>query len=337
MGTERTEKTQESVLARLVTGETYPWARLIAALLLLAAPVALAVLDGVWEDFFSRGYWRIALLPSGVIVYILVVSRILGRGDVRVVEAFRPLVLLDQDAFDELVNEASRLGGMWEVLAFAVGGAFGLLLGRSWLPDRETLFLGAYLTVAAGLMFGLLGWVIYASVASTRLSTQLHRQPLTIDIFDIRPFEPIGRQSLAIALVFVGGIALSTVLGGGWGSLNAWQNWLVYALLTAVPFLVFFLNMRHTHRLLAAEKERELRAVQEKIVLASRTLMQRMVAGESTGTLGAEISALSAYESRLQATRTWPYNTSMLRTLFATIVLPGGAALARVLSDVLFR
>jgi hypothetical protein len=335
--TGRAEKTQESLLARLVTGETYPWARLIAALLLLAAPVVLAVLDGVWEDFISHGYWRIALLPTGIVVYILVVSSILGRGDVRVVEAFRPLVLLDQEAFDALVNEASRLGGMWELLAFGIGAAFGLLLGRSWLPDRESLFLGAYLTVAAGIMFGLLGWVIYASVASTRLSAQLHRQPLTIDIFDIGPFEPIGRQSLAIALVFVGGIALSTMLGGGWSSLYAWQNWVVYPLLTVVPFLVFFLNMRDTHRLLAAEKERELRAVQEKIVSASRTLMERMDAGESTGTLGAEISALAAYESRVQAARTWPYNTSMLRTLFATIVVPGGAALARILSDVWFQ
>jgi hypothetical protein len=337
VATESTEKAQGSLLARLVTGETCPWCRLVAALLLLVAPMVLAGLDGVWGDFFNQGYWRIAFLPAGIVVYILVVSRILGRGDIRVIEAFRPLVLLDQNAFDALVNEASRLGARWETLAFAVGGAFGLLLGRSWLPDRELVFLGVYLTVAAGLMFGLLGWVIYASVASTRLSAQLHRQPLAFDIFDIRPFEPIGRQSLGVALVFVGGIALSTVLGGGWGSLYAWQNWVVYPLLTAVPFLVFFLNMRDTHRLLAAEKKKELEVVQKKIVSASRTLMERMDAGESTGTLGTEINALVAYESRVQAARTWPYNTSMLRTLFVSVVVPGGAALASFLSDVVFR
>jgi hypothetical protein len=337
VGTERTEKAQESLMARLITGEMCPWSRLVAALLLLTAPLVFAVLDGVWDSFFTQGYWRIALLPTGIIVYILVASRVLARGDVRVVEAFRPLVLMEHDAFDKLVNEASQLGARWEILAFGVGGAFGLLVGRSWLPDRELLFLGAYLTVAAGLMFGLLGWVIYASLVSTRLSSRLHRQPLRIDIFDITPFEPIGRQSLAIALVFVGGIALSTVLGGGWGSLYVWQNWVVYPLLAVVPILVFFLNMRDTHRLLAAEKKAELEAVREKIVSASRALMERMAGEESTGTLGAEINALAAYEERVQAARTWPYDTSMLRTLFASVVVPGGAALASFLSDVLWR
>jgi hypothetical protein len=337
VGTERTERVQESLLARLITGEMCPWSRLVAALLLLAAPLVLARLDGVWDGFFIQGYWRISLLPTGVIVYILVASRILAGGDIRVVEALRPLVLMERDAFDALVNDASQLAARWEILAFGAGGAFGLLVGRSWLPDRELPFLAAYLTVAAGLMFGLLGWVIYASVVSTRLSSQLHRQPLRIDIFDITPFEPIGRQSLAIALVFVGGIALSTVLGGGWGSLYVWQNWVVYPLLAVVPILVFFLNMRDTHRLLAAEKKTELKAVQERIVLASRTLMERMAVGESTGTLGAEINALAAYEERVQAARTWPYDTSMLRTLFVSVVVPGGAALASFLSDVLWR
>jgi hypothetical protein len=337
VGAERTEKAQESLLARLITGELCPWSRLVVALLLLTAPLVLARLDGVWDGFLSQGYWRISLLPTGVIVYILVASRILARGDFRVVEAFRPLALMERDAFEALVNQASQLGGRWEILASGVGGAFGLLVGRSWLPDRELLFLATYLTVAAGLMFGLLGWVIYASVVSTRLSARLHRQPLRIDIFDITPFEPIGRQSLAIALVFVGGIALSTVLGGGWGGLYVWQNWVVYPLLAVVPILVFFLNMRDTHRLLAAEKKAELEAVREKIVSASRTLMERMAAEESTGTLGAEINALAVYEERVQAARTWPYDTSMLRTLFVSVVVPGGAALASFLSDVLLR
>jgi hypothetical protein len=55
------------------------------------------------------------------------------------------------------------------------------------------------------------------------------------------------------------------------------------------------------------------------------------------GTLGPEINALAACESRLRAARTWPYNTGMIPTLFVSIVVPGGAAAAGFISDQLFR
>ena len=48
----------------------------------------------------------------------------------------------------------------------------------------------------------------------------------------------------------------------------------------------------------------------------------------SAGTLGAEINALVAYETRLQAASTWPYDTAMLRTLFFSVIFPAVAALA---------
>ena len=65
-------------------------------------------------------------------------------------------------------------------------------------------------------MYGLLAWTIYATLASTRLTNALLSQPLQIDPFDLSPFEPIGRQSLLNALVFVGGISLSLILISSW-------------------------------------------------------------------------------------------------------------------------
>jgi len=333
MTTDAGERTAKSLLARLISSQSLPWATLGFSLLLILVPAVVAYLDGIR----SVGYWRMSLLPAAVITYILVVSPILTRGEARVVEAFRPLVLMDDDGFKRLVNQASRVSASAEALAFGVGAAFGLLAGQSWLSDPDALWLRVYLTVSAGLMFGLLGWVIYAAVAGTRLTRELHRQPLRFDIFDIKRFEPIGRQSLAIALVFVGGMALSIVLGGGLASFSVWQNWVVYPLLAVVPILVFFLNMRDTHRVLSQERRRELEAVQRRMLVACRSLMERLETGERTGTLGPEINALVAYGSRLRAARTWPYDTAMLRTLFLSVVVPGGAAAGRVLSELLLQ
>lgn len=337
MSVDPRERRAASPADRLMSDRRYRWLRVGVSLLLITAPIGAAFLDGVLHEFLSRGIWRIALLPPAVIIYILVLSTIMAGREEGVIEAFRPLVLMDDDSFSQLVDEASRLNPIGQGTAFGVGAAFGLALGQAWLSDGNFFWLRLYLSLSAGLMFGLLGWLIYSSVAGTRLTAELHRQPLRIDIFDTTPFEPIGRQSLVIALAFVGGIALSIVFGFTRGSIFAWQNWVIYVVLGIVPILVFFLNMRHTHRVLAAEKRRVLEAVKRNILVTSRSLMERIAANESTGTLAAEINALVAYEERVRAARTWPYNTGMLRTLFVSIIIPGGAALAQALSEILFR
>jgi len=336
MSPDTDKKATGSLMARLVSQRRPLWLTVAISLLLILMPFGAAYLDGVLEDYVSQGAWRVLLLPSVVIIYILVVTPIMTQKEAEVVEAFRPLLLIDDDDLDRLVDEASRLNPIGEVAALGLGGALGLWVSQSWVYGTDAFWLKLCLSLWGTFMFGLLGWVIYAAVSGTRLTAELHRQPLRFDIFDTKPFEPIGRQSLTIALVFVGGIVLSMLFLLGQGSFD-WQNLLFAGILLLVPVLVFFLNMRDTHRVLAAEKERELEAVQQRILQACRTLMERMGADESSGTLAAEINALVAYEARLLEARTWPYNTAMLRTLFFSAVIPGGAALARVASEVLFK
>jgi hypothetical protein len=337
MGAQGALESEGSLIGRIITRQVYPWLTLGVSLILVLAPPVAAYLDGLRWDFISLGYWRVALLPAAVVIYIFVVAGILTRGETRVMEAFRSMLLLDDSRFYALVREASRFSARGEVASLGIGAVLGMVIGQSWLSDVDLPLLRLCSTLGAGLMFALLGWAIYSAVASTRVMSELHRQPLRFDILDIKSFEPVGRQSLVIALSFVGGIALSIVLGGGVGSFTAWQNWVVYPLLTVVPILVFFLNMRDTHRVLSEEKTRQLEVVQARIVTSSRTLMRLVEAEQSGGTLGGEISALVAYEERLQTARTWPYNTTMLRTLFVSVIVPGGAALSGLLFDVLFR
>jgi hypothetical protein len=337
MSTETGEKPAASLFDKLISRQRHPLITAAIGLLLTLPSIGAAWLDGVVDDFFSQGHWRLLLLPPTVIVYILIVAPILTRVETSVIQAFRPLVLKDDDSFDRLVSEASRVNPLGEVIAFSVGAVLGLWIGQTWLSGEDVFWLKLSLPLCASLMFGLLGSAIYSTMASTGLTAELHRQPLRVDIFNTKPFAPIGRQSLSIALVFVAGIALSMVFGFDQESFFDWRNWLIIVFLALVPVLVFFLNMRDTHRVLAAEKKRELEAVQRNILLACRTLMQRMAANESTGTLAAEINALVAYEARLLAARTWPYDTAMLRTLFFSVIFPGGAALAQVVFETLFK
>ena len=77
---------------------------------------------------------------------------------------------------------------------------------------------------------------------------------------------------------------------------------------------------------------------------AQHSLLTRVITGQAhrwvpltIGLLLVLGPPLAAYEARVRAARTWPYNTAMLRTLFVSFVFPAGAAMAGFLSDVLFR
>jgi hypothetical protein len=329
MSTETGEKPSGSLYARLISRQRSPWITAGIGLLLILIPVGAAYLDGVLGELFSLWHWRPLFLEPVVTIYILIVAPILARKETDAIKALRPQVLLDDARFDRLVAEASQISPIGEGIAFGAGAVFGLWVGRVWISDIDLFWLTLYLPLSASLMFGLLGWTIYYAVAGTRLIAAIQRQPLRIDIFDTKPFEPVGRQSLAAALVFVGGIALGMLFGLGADGIFAWQNWVMFACLAVVPVLIFFLSMRDTHRVLTAEKKRELEAVQQRILASCRILMAHTDADESTSTLAAEINALVAYEARIQAAQTWPYNTTMLRTLFFSAILPGGAAIIR--------
>jgi hypothetical protein len=87
---------------------------------------------------------------------------------------------------------------------------------------------------------------------------------------------------------------------------------------------------------LADAKKRELQVVQRHIQQAGRALIQRREESQDIGNLAAEIQALIAYDQRLQMTRTWPYNTAMLRTLFFSVLIPVATVLVRYIIERLF-
>ena len=322
-----------SIFHRIIARPRPLWVGISVSLLLILAPFGVITLDGVWEPVLSGGNLRLLLLSPVVIIYILAVAQLMAKNDLNFLRAFRPLMLVDDENFDNLVRDASHINPVGEGLAMGIGALFGLGLGLSWLQGTITWGLRLYIPVSLILMHGLLGWTIYISIASTRLMTVLHQQPLQIDILDTKPFEPVGRYCLLTSLVFVGGITLGAIFGLDVRNILAWQTWVLYLPLLAVPVIMFFLNMRGTHRLLASEKNRQLQAVTQKIRLVSLGLQSKIAQEEPLGDTAIEFTALVTFETRLRAASTWPYNTGMLRTLFFTLLLP---LLVRALSALLF-
>ena len=313
------------------------WARLGVSLFLLLLPFAAAYLDGVLDEFIRQGQWRVFLLAPVIILYIWFITPVMSRGEAEVIRSIRPIVPLDDGEFAHLVDRRSSINPRYEWLAIGIGAVLGFFSAQGSGIDQgpSWLLYHWYLTII--LMYGLLAWVILAAFASSRLKAAFHRQPLQVDILDPTPLEAIGRQSLLLALVFIGGVTLSQILAFQPGNLSSLSFWLTYLLLVSAILLIFFLNMRPTHKVMFAAKRKELEPLQRQINISSRELVRRLERDQNPESLPAEINALIAHEQRLLAARTWPYNTTMLRTLFFSVFIPLGSVMARLLVAVLFN
>lgn len=313
-----------------------PWWATVALILLTYLPTLLATYQTGLTDFSANPVHRSILTAPTVIVYVLLIAPILSRMSAGVVRALWPTLSGDPTAMAESVARASRVPPSHEALAIAAGLAVGILIiGGGSLPGLGLLPL--VIVVTNYVMMGLLGWTGYYSIAGTRVVSAMLRQPLRVDPLDIKPFEPIGRQSLAFALAFVGGNTIGLLMSNFEpGALLDFRFWLLYLPLLLIPILVFFLNMRLTHRLLADAKERDLAEVRQQLHHSYRELLHREQDGRSAGDLPAVMAALGTFEKALTDARTWPYNTATIRTLTFSVFIPLGTVLIRPLLERVF-
>lgn len=312
------------------------WKTIMICVLLLSPPLIFGIMDGNLGQVFTRGQWRGLFLSPVIIIYIILVSPLIAKSGDLAIQALKPLIKLEDPKFTQLVYKANAVKPLYEFIAFAIGFLIGIFsLIRSGSSELGT-WLYTYYLLATSIMYGILIWTIFIAVSSTRVNAALHRQPMEIDILNPTPFEPVGRQSLLLALVFIGGITISLIFTFPDVDLTALDFWISNALLVIFAMLIFFLGMRPTHRLLVSAKNAELHPVQTRINSACRELATQLERGRDTGQLASEINALATYEQRLLSARTWPYNTSMLRTLFFSVFIPLGSILARIATDIIF-
>lgn len=329
-------KQQTTIFDRIFSRERPVWLKISVSLLLLLLPFGIAYFDGYLDEIIAQGLVRIFLVAPVIIIYIWLISPVMSRQGDNVIKAIRPIVPLDDEGFERMLSTATRIDPRYELAIFGGGVILGLLTAGGNVFGENNSLMKVYWILVTAFMNGLLLWTIFIAVASTRIHAVLHQQPLRIDIFDLSPFEPIGRQGLLLAMVFIGGSTISFLLSFQLQNIAALGFWTGYIIMVMISALIFFLSMRPTQRVLAAAKKRELEPVQQQIIRASRELMRRIDGSQATEELAAEINALVIYEQRIGTARTWPYNTPMLRTLFVSVLIPLGSALVKVIWDYLF-
>jgi len=323
-----------TLVEELVERTRMSWLQVAVAvgLVLILFLIGVAFLAGVLAAPFDTDFWRAGLLYPAIIVYILLTLPILKRLRNGAIEGFRPLALMDDDDFVQLLAKSPIFNRRLEWLALGSGMMGGLLLWRPWdysglsmiwpSSGARSEWLVLYMLIAGGLWGGLLGWTVYSTLSGMRLFTGLQHHPLDVNVFDLRPLQPIGRWSLGIAVIYIGGSALSLLFVPQL-TLNV-EAIVLYGILILTPVLVFFLNMLSTRQTIVAAKRRKLDMVRDHLAAASLAVDERSAKDqpEHTEALLDSVAAWVTYEERVKKVPEWPYTSEIKRNLVLSTLLP---------------
>ena len=297
-------------------------------LILLLIPLGLAYKDGIGPVDLLITY-RSQLVYPLLIVYVLVAPSALQKTRAGVAQALRPLMPVDDAIFVCLVNRGCRVSPLGELSALGVGLAINVFSKPTFIgPYAIERY--AYASRIVGLSLDV--WFIYVVFAMTRLTNTLLRKPISVDIFNLAPFEPIGRQSLWLCLTFVGYMILGllTLDALNWSLLQMY--FVFYGIVIVSTVAIFFVNTRNVHRVRAAAKKQQLDFADRRLAVAYYELCEQISDNQETLAVATEMNALAIGKQEIKAARTWPYNTEMLRTLSISILTPLAVGLSRLVA-----
>ncbi len=322
-----------SLFERLFNDPDRPWLALACAVGFSLIPFAGAALADDPGMFLQVGSWRAGLLfAPTMIIYTVAAASSMEPGWQRVYTSLRSVVMISDEAYSDLIDSATAVPLRGELLAVAVGAAFALSRLANTLMNVPT-WRELYLLLSTAILYGLLAWLIYFTVARTQATATVLRQPLLVDAAEISAFLVIGEQGLILALLFIGGMTLSLLLllysALDPSAFLQIDFWLIYIPLALTPVAIFFLAMLPTHRVLANAKANQLLEVRRELRRASLRLLEHLAHDQDTAAVTQQILALTVLEQRLQVARTWPYNTTMLRTLFVSVMAPAALLIIR--------
>ncbi len=322
----------------LIRRSRLPWywvtALVTAGLVLLLTLTT--YLDGTIADMLGWEFWYNRGDGLLLVAYILMVSSFMWRLRIRAIQAFRPLLAIDGDAFERLAAKASAPNRRWEWVSVLIGVGLAVILGQPWSLawGPGELWQSVYLVIQGALMNGLLFWLAYDTLASTARIARLSRQAMKIDIlFNTELLMPIARWSLGIAVGWVGGISLSLVFQTQ-ESLLKGSTITLYAILVGVTVLGFLLSMWSTRNTIANVKRRELVLARKHLAAASFELKDRTAQGQLEGMEGisSTMASWATYQKLVQDTPTWPFDVNIMRRLLESTIAPVLVYLAKILS-----
>ncbi len=316
---------------------SWRWTTSIIAIVLVLQFIVVTYVSDSTSRLVELEFLRQFLEELVLITFILAFYPFIWRLWNEALQALKPLLQLDDSAFAQLVVDISTWNRKREWIAVFVGVIFMLILNQPWTWSWESnnTWLSAYSLEVAILVWGLLGWLVYSTLLGIMRINRISRLKLNLDIFNAGMLTPISRWSLSISAVFIGGISLS-LLFQTQEQLLTWNVITTYVILVTITLLIFFLSMRSIHSAMVEAKQQKLTLVRKHLTMATHEMENRAIDGQLEGiselSSTVAVAAWAAYEKSVQEASEWPFNTAIIRRLFASILIPASVYLLKILS-----
>ena len=190
------------------------WTIAVVAGVLLLIIVLMAHLDGELPSLFEWSMVGPTILNIAFAAYVLAVYPFMLRSRGRAILAFKPLLSLEDKAFNKVAANIFKPNRRWEWIAIFLGiSVLGVVLFQPWTLDWASgrFWATVYYVITTTISMGLMGWLIYDTLIGIIRVSRLSRRDLKLDRLDTEILAPIARWSLGISLVFVGVIILSII------------------------------------------------------------------------------------------------------------------------------
>ncbi len=311
----------------------------LLAVALAASFLFLDLLDGNLHTLL-RGevpWWlhvevRSAVIVSALVAGVLITHRYEEMGTWRDLSRLMPQ--LDGDALDTCALQ------QLPVRRLRLAGAVGAVSIAALVPTLyldPTRFLHASTYALPSVLFdflvgAVLGWTtfktLFAALEEDRRFARLARHVRRIDLLDLTPLHVFGRRGLrrAVRWLLLVSVASLVFLDAGRAAPPA----LVLCAIFGFAWLAFLLPVWGAHRRIQAEKLSELQGVRSTIVEERARLR---ASSWRPAEAGGRFADLLAYEARISAAKTWPFDASTLVRLALYACLPLGSWLASALVE----
>ena len=264
------------------------WTIAVVAGVLLLLLVLMAFLDGALASLLEWSAVGPTLLYIIFPTYILVVYPFMLRSREQAVLAFKPLLSLDDDAFNKVAASISKPSRRGEWTAIFIGiSVLGGTLSQPWTLDWASgyFWMTVYYVITGTIGTGLMGWLVYDTLIGIVRVSRLSRENLKLDILDTETLAPVAAWSLGISLVFVGIIILSIITDVTETAKIAlvWKTITGYGFVICITLLIFFLSMWSVHRAMSEAKKSKMTLVRSHLAEISRELEDQVAKGQRGG------------------------------------------------------
>ncbi len=207
---------------------------------------------------------------------------------------------------------------------------FGVKGAYTYLPPASLQFVALWFFLIGPPIFSLIAKAVYLALSENRFWSEFRHEVAAPDIFDVTKLRPVTKAAMRGSFTWI--------IGATIGSLFFVSNDIDRSVL--LPFFIgigfiavmnLILPLVGWHRVILAEKERQLKDVRDVI---DRT-WTRLRAAEDDDAVLAKMGGLLSMEARIQAAREWPIDFSTIGRLAFYLAIPlvswiGGALMERV-------